>query len=190
MNNDFENLFENTLRKMRLACHNHTDSGHLPDFRIGQQLWVELKEKRQHINLRNWPIVNIPEDKLIILDELTVRKLTSIGVNSAVVFWDHTTDLYYAAMLFDILLQPRVRVNRPMETRSGNVVYKGKWMLNLLNWVVFDSIKDSVLFLLDAADNIHNHTGMISCYGDFAGEDVPVGGIIRTRELRSLDGHT
>jgi hypothetical protein len=138
----------------------------------------DVKEKRQKYNLNNWPKF-APESDLFILDDLAVRKCLAYGPKSGILIRDNIRKKYNFVSIVDLALMPRARVNRPIHRNQHEE--KGKWLINLRNGKEFQ--------LLDEAYN-HFHLYLqelnsvlldtISCYGNYIGEDIQVGGIVRT----------
>jgi hypothetical protein len=145
---------------------------------------VETKEKRQHIDLENWPPVGIPEKHLFILDDLSARKLLKASPYSGIIVRDNLLHRYYFFDVVKLLLMPRVRVNRSLD---GKEKLKGKWLIDLRNGIesgdlygIFKSIREYI----DSIDVIFSSP---ECFGDFVGEEISKGGIPRGAGYRNHD---
>lgn len=141
----------------------------------------DAKEKRQPMQMANWPDVGIPEEFLFILDDLAARKTLMKAPRSGIVIRDNMQEKYFFLSVVDLTLMPRVRVNRPIERNLPAL--KGKWLIDLRNCQscaglleVFKKIADYV----DAFPDIFQNT--LECYGSYIGEKIGSGGIIRRPE--------
>lgn len=138
----------------------------------------DAKEKRQHYNLHNWHEVNIPEPYLFIIDDLAARKILAFAPNSGLVVRDNLNQDYYFFSVVDLYLMPKKRVNRVIKKQV--TALKGKWLIDLRNGTRCDRL--SVIFAavesyLSDRETIFLHA--LGCYGNYYGEEVGHGGIIR-----------
>lgn len=180
---------ENILRALRIAGKvfvDHTDSTTHPDFILyinRKPFALEVKSKLQPVATRNWP-VDIPEQDLFILDELTVRKMMrSYGLDGAVAVWAGST--YHLYTLLDLLIIPRTRVNRDM----GDGYLKGKWLIRLSHAAISGLSAEGVIEAIERYAAKQEELATASpCYrGDLS---VGRGGIKRTRAWRKHDYET
>lgn len=167
----------------------YTKSGHLPDFAIqvhDTPFFLEAKEKRQRININNWPTVDVPERELFILDDLSARKLLRFAPNSGLVIRDNLRERYFFFDIVTLMLIPRLRVNRPMDYNHTKL--KGKWMIDLRNAQdcrSLHSVFQTVWNYIGTQDTIFEE--YTPAWGDFEGEYITLGGEVRTREHRQID---
>lgn len=182
-----ESELSNFFRQRRIPHEDNRSSGKKMDFVfpiLGANFHLEAKEKRQRINVSAWPRVDISERELFIVDELTIRKMLLRSPNCGMVIRDNLRERYFFCSILDIVLMPRVKANRMME----GYTLKGKWLVNMQNMVlcptlpdVFKSIEQYMLHRGDA------YTMITECYGNYRGEEIPIGGELRTREHRQID---
>jgi len=175
INNDFEFV-------------DNTTSPDMPDFSITFQsglFQLEVKEKRQEVKLSNWPTVEISKDNIVIVDELTARRLMAWSPNAGVLFRDNLQQRYIFIDVVKLWLMPRKRANRKISDNSDS--YKGKWILNGINGVVTKSLHTAMRAIMDYAERAPVALEQSRCLGTFAGEDVPVGGEVRTAMMKEYD---
>lgn len=177
-----------------------TDSMTRPDFKIkckdGLTLWAECKEKRKPYKIENWPDferLEISESEAFIEDELSLRRLVYLGPYSFLLIKDCSLRdeiTFYIFDILDIMCVPKIRNNRQME---GGL--KGKWLLNL-RWASKCEDIDSMWRLMcDKSKGLEYQCGVeegekgqpTECHGDYHGESIGVGGVLRTNYYRSKD---
>ncbi|MHB0923963.1 MAG: hypothetical protein ACYC3H_08375 [Bellilinea sp.] len=179
----FQHELEDYLTRKKISYESNVDSFTTLDFKIysksrGKYILAELKEKKQHYNIHNWPSVNIEEHNLFIFDDLSARKILKEAPLSCLLIRDFTTSKYHFMSVVDLFLMPKIRVNRPIE--KNKMVVKGKWFVDLRN--SFSSTKLPIIFnqilkYLDGQDEIFKTK--IECYGKYFGETIFTGGILR-----------
>jgi hypothetical protein len=165
----------------RLRFDDNTASYHQPDFTVyfsGDLIfYLEVKEKRQPYNMRNWPAF-APEADLFILDDLTVRKCLAYSPGAGVLVRNNLQRSYRFFSVVDLALMPKLRVNRAIERETQDV--KGKWLINLQNGWEANTIEESFWciqhYLRDLPAILFDHH---PCYGDFVGEEISGGGVVR-----------
>lgn len=162
----------------------HTTSFKALDFTIGRDgmayFELEVKEKRQPYRADRWPI-SIPEPDLFILDDLTVRKCLRLAPRSGVLVRDSCRSRYGFFSVVDLALMPRVRVNREID--RGTKAFKGKWMVDLNNSALSNSLDGAFQHIrtyLMEMDSILSES--LPCYGAYLGEEIVVAG--ETRQPR------
>ena len=91
---------------------------------------LELKDKRQQYRARWAELARVPEPELLVVDEVSVRKLLAHAPRAFLVFWDRTrTDRPYVLYtIIDLFCAPKTRVQRPIALNSERL--KGKWLLD------------------------------------------------------------
>lgn len=137
--------------------------------------YFDAKEKRQEIQMANWPDAGIPQEHLFILDDLAARKVLKFAPDSGVIVRDNMRRLYFFFDVVNLFLMPRLRVNRPIEW--NNPAIKGKWMIDLRNGVQCASLMEvfeRIAVFHDAQDEIFHK--FLACYGDYQGEVIQEGG--------------
>lgn len=189
--NEFERQFCQSLSRLGLKYEDYTASGNHPDVKILRKgtnsLWAELKEKRSRINLHKWPTVKIPEHRLLIVDELTCRKLFFYGPDAVLVVWDRVVNCFYFTDALDLWVMPRVRANRPIETPRGGIVYKGKWLLDLKNFNFYPTLPDLITGLDNVSGDLLSKVHQNECLAHFEDDPVLFGGEVRTEKFRRMD---
>lgn len=140
----------------------------------------EVKEKCQHYAMSNWPNF-APEEHLFIFDELTIRKCLAQSPNSGVIVRVQHTGDYYFFSVIDLALMPRMRVQRHIHRKVHDV--KGKWLVDLRNGRHARSLDEC----LEHSRNYYRSLDHIlfeekGIYGDYVGEQIEKGGIVRQPE--------
>ncbi len=104
----------------------------LLNFSNNKNLHLDVKEKRQKINIKNWPsLKNIDEQYAFIIDDLAIRKIFAYAPHAGLIVRDNMTKNYYWFSVIDLGMMPKTRVNRPIEKAS--LQHKGKWIVDLRN---------------------------------------------------------
>lgn len=147
--------------------------------------YLEVKEKRQIYNLKNWPSF-APEVDLFILDDLTVRKCIGYAPRSGILVRDNLQKRYHFFSVIDLALMPRLRLNRTTQRNVQEL--KGKWLINLRNSTTTDTLHKAIVAIEDYVDELplildEQH----SCYGRYIGEEIGTGGITRNPEHWETD---
>lgn len=165
-----------------------TDSTDKPDFafhseRFGWNFFLEVKEKRQRVNLQYW-VTPIPERHLFILDDLTVRKLLYTGWNSGVGVRDNLTGRYVFYSLLHLLEIPKSRANRAVGERG---VMKGKWLIDLRHGEQGNSVRSLFVSTVRYMQDAERNQRSLGAWGSFWGENLSDGGTQRSAEQRQGD---
>ena len=187
---EMEDLLFRAQTKHGWAYYNNCDDSNQTDFAIqfGRQArWfhLELKEKRQPFNPINWPEVPVPREHVFILDELTVRRLLGRAPFGGIALREIMTGKYYFFPITRLILMPKVRMNRSMGERK---ILKGKWILDLRNGHDVDTIKDLLRLIYQYAEKFAiKDVTTTECIGDYVGEEIPIGGRLRTEDLKQID---
>ena len=183
----FEREMKQYLERVGMEYEDCSSAFDQPDFKVRgrtSMAYIEVKEKRQKIREDVWPFGAIPEHKAFILDELTARKLMQYTLNGALFVRDNTTGLYYFADVMSLWLMPRVRCER-----DHNNYMKGKWVVDLRNFMGSDRLHDLFIFMrdyLEEAPGLVKRDAAIH-RPDFPGEEIVVAGTPRTEEQREHD---
>lgn len=181
----FEQELKNYFARENIQFSDGTSSYDQLDFtindKVGQPVFhLDVKEKRQKYNLTNWPKF-APESDLFVLDDLAVRKCLAYAPESGILVRDNIRERYFFFSVIDLALMPRKRVNRPINKNQPDI--KGKWLVNLRNGKEAKSLTEAVFhiryYLRDMNTCLFES---LECYGDYAGEKVDVGGIVRKPE--------
>ena len=180
-----EQEIKSLLDQRKVRYDNACDSFEQLDFCIHSEqradFHFDAKEKRQEVQLTNWPDVGLPQEHLFILDDLAARKVLKFAPNSGLVVRDNLRRLYFFFDVVRLFLMPRWRVNRPIEYNHPTV--KGKWLVDLRNGVECASLLEvfeKIAEYHDAQEEIFHKR--LACYGNFLGEKVGEGGITRKQE--------
>lgn len=183
---------EEEMREQLAKCNiGFTDNSGSPtklDFRIAITekcgFWLEVKEKRQHTKKSNWPEIDIPEEHLFILDDLSARKLLRHSPLSGLAVRNNVTGRYYFIDVVTLFLMPKLRVNRLLNERGE---LKGKWMIDIRNGTLCGSSEDVIRAMYHYTGDIEKVFTETACYGYFVNEHVGLGGEFRTQEQRKYD---
>lgn len=147
------------------------DQSGLPLFRL------DVKEKRQHYNLRHWPNF-APEADLLILDDLTVRKCLVYAPQSGILVRDNLGQRYIFLSVIDLALMPRQRVNRPINRNRPE--RKGKWLINARNGQIAPSLPHSMDHIREYLDQLDTTIlTSTACFGSYVDETIDSAGIVR-----------
>ena len=141
----------------------------------------DAKEKRQKVQMANWPDIGVPEETLFILDDLAARKTLMKAPRSGIVIRDNVHTRYYFIPVADLVLMPKVRVNRKIDKNEPTL--KGKWLIDLRNGQECPGLLEvfiNIAHYVDAFPDIYQNT--LECYGNFIGETIGSGGITRRPE--------
>ena len=186
----FEQEIKQYFKQRRIGFDDHSGSYKRLDFGFGdarakRYFSFDVKEKRQRYAMRNWP-TDIPEEHLFIIDDLAARKILAYAPNSGLVVRDNIRRKYVFFSVVDLFLMPKQRVNRKIQKHMQ--AFKGKWLTDLRSGQVRDTL-DQVFSAIKAylerrADIFVN---VLECYGEYAGEEISEGGIVRRPEHWEVD---
>ncbi|MDM8549242.1 hypothetical protein QUF72_04155 [Desulfobacterales bacterium HSG2] len=186
----FEQELKQYFKQHQIVFDDNSGSFKRLDFGFGDSkskryFSFDVKEKRQRYATRNWP-TEIPEEHLFIIDDLAARKILAYAPNSGLVVRDNIRRKYFFFSVVDLYLMPKQRVNREIRKNVRSV--KGKWMTDLRNGHAYDSLAEvfsGIEAYLDSREDIF--LNILECYGEYAGEEVPKGGIVRRPEHWTVD---
>lgn len=184
----FEREMREFLKDKDISFADHGDAFKSPDFLItgkgGESVWVEVKEKRQKYAADKWPFGDLAEHNAFILDELTARKVFLYGPKSCIFIRDNTTGLFYFADPLALFLMSRTRC-----TRNHGGVQKGKWVVNLKNFLGSDKLYDLFVFMRDYMTELEGLTNrdVWPYRPDFVDEVIVEAGTPRTNAQKEYD---
>ncbi len=147
--------------------------------------YLEVKEKRQKYNMKNWPKFT-EESDLFILDDLTVRKCLAYSPQSGILVRDNLNKIYFFFSVIDLALMPRQRLNRHIHRTVSDL--KGKWLISFSCGVRTDSIEEAfsnIRRIIDATDRIL--FDVKECFGNYDNEEIASGGITRQPSHWNID---
>lgn len=181
MTESLEQEVKRLLTQKGVAFQDRSASFKEPDFTILVNklpyFHLEVKEKRQHYNLKHWDS-SIEERHLFILDDLTVRKCLAYSPKSGILIRDNLRKMYFFFSIVDLALMPKRRVNRPIQRNLAAL--KGKWLIDLNHGAKSTSLETILASLrqyVETSDEILFEN--IECHGHYQGEEIALGGIPR-----------
>ena len=141
----------------------------------------DAKEKKQRFAMRHWTEANIPEKYFFILDDLSARKILLRSPRSFLLIRDSSRGAhYYVFSIVDLLCIPKKRVRRILEGNTTS--FKGKWLIDLRHGKAFDELDAAVKFMTEYPKNFERiFKDHIDCWGEYEGENIPIGGTPRTK---------
>lgn len=169
--------------KNQITFNDNSQSYKQLDFAFGDKhskryFSFDVKEKRQHYAMKNWPKTDISEAHLFIMDDLAARKILAYAPNSGLVVRDNMHRQYVFFSVADLFLMPRKRVNRDIRKKVRGV--KGKWMIDLRNGQLFNTLEEVFAGISDYLDKREDiFLNILECYGRYFGENITKGGIER-----------
>jgi len=176
------------LREQRVDFRNNTSSATKLDFTLylheGIRFYLEVKEKRQPTKMSQWPDIGIEEKHLFILDDLSARKILRQSPNSGVFIRNNVLGKYYFFDVVTLWSVPRVRVNRYLDREHTKA--KGKWLLDLRNSHSGRNVGMLLPTIMRYLENQRYLFSDTACY-EYIGEEIGIGGEVRTKEHRRLD---
>jgi hypothetical protein len=136
---------------------------------------LELKEKRQPYRGRWAELARLPEAELLVLDEVSARKLLAYAPRALLLFWDETRPdaPYVLFSIIDLFCLPKVRVLRPITHHDARL--KAKWLLDRRHGLAFPDLRRA----FGAIANYLDHDMLadlrrVEAHGPFVGETVAV----------------
>ncbi len=179
-----EQELKNYLYQNKLSFTDNTSSYKKLDFTIkdfidGKNLHIDAKEKRQKINVKNWPIIASQNERdCFIIDDLSARKTLCYAPYSGLLVRNNLVTTYYWFSILDLFLMPKKRVNRPI--KKNHPAYKGKWIINFRNALSANSIEDIFLRIKKELSEIeYSCTQILECYGSYLDETIAIQGETR-----------
>lgn len=171
----FEQEYKAFLNSHSINYTDNCNSCKLLDFTLlnfagGKNFNVDVKEKRQKINTKNWPSIEAgDENYTFIIDDLAARKIFAYAPHSGLIVRDNLTATYYWYSVIDLGLMPKIRANRVIE--KINARHKGKWIIDFRNAASAKSLEDLLKVIKQYTEEIvHICTGFLPCYGNYYNE--------------------
>lgn len=190
----FEEELKNYMGSRNIPFQDHCASMDTLDFHLFDRnndfiFSFDAKEKKQKYNLSNWPATEVPEEQLFIIDDLAARKILKESPRAGILIRNNLTENYIFFSVVDLMLMPKIRVNRPI--KKNVATFKGKWLFDLRNGSSSDDLQGSFVKIREyimSFDDIF--TNILDCYGSYVGENISSGGIVRKPEHWDIDNST
>ena len=156
------------------ADHDHPDLGFLRQVR-GKTVRavLELKEKRQPLRGRWVELAGVPEPELLVLDEVSARKLLARAPRAFLLFHDLTRPdaPYVLFTIIDLFCMPKVRVQRSINLNDRRM--KGKWLLDRRHGQTFGNLNGVFAALATYLDRrMMDDLRRLEPHGPYIGETV------------------
>jgi hypothetical protein len=174
----FEEAVKVGLAELHWEYQDNTTEHDRPDLYIFRQvrgervrIAVELKEKRQHYRARWSEAAGIPSAELLVVDEVSVRKLVAWAPRAHLLFWDDTRPdaPYVLYSIVDLICMPKVRVQRPIALNSPRL--KAKWLLDRRHGREMADLKAAFAAIATYVDrDMWDHLRRLEAHGSFIGE--------------------
>ena len=154
--------------------HDHPDLGFLRQVR-GKTVRavLELKEKRQPLRGRWVELAGVPEPELLVLDEVSARKLLARAPRAFLLFHDLTRPEapFVLFTIIDLFCVPKVRVQRSINLASPRM--KGKWLLDRRHGRAFGNLNSVFAALATYLDRgMMDDLRRLEPHGPYTGETV------------------
>jgi len=137
------------------------------------RLALELKEKRQSYRARWAELAELPEAELLVLDEVSARKLLTWAPRALLLFQDLTQPArpYVLFSIIDLFCAPRVRAQRPIALNAQRV--KAKWLLDRRHGQAYSDLNGVFAAMANYVDHaMWEQVRRLEVHGAFAGETV------------------
>ncbi|OIO96688.1 MAG: hypothetical protein AUK03_03530 [Anaerolineae bacterium CG2_30_64_16] len=137
------------------------------------RLALELKEKRQPYRPRWAELAGLPEAELLVLDEVSARKLLAWAPRAMLLFQDLTQPArpYVLFSIIDLFCAPRVRTERPIALNAQRV--KAKWLLDRRHGQAYPELNGVFAALANYVDHrMWEQLRRLEAHGVFTGETV------------------
>lgn len=177
----FEEAVKAGLTALDWPFEDHTDDFEYPDLTFVRQVRgkavhvaLELKEKRQPSRGRWAQLAGLPEPELLILDEVSARKLLRLGARAFLLFHDATQpgQPYVLFTIVDLFCMPKVRVQRQIAGRGGPRL-KAKWLLDRRHGRAFTDLNAAFAAMATYLDRtMADDLRRLEPHGPFVGEIV------------------
>ena len=156
------------------ADHDHPDLGFLRQVR-GKTVRavLELKEKRQPLRGRWVELAGVPEPELLVLDEVSARKLLARAPRAFLFFHDLTRPdaPYVLFTIIDLFCMPKVRVQRSINLNDRRM--KGKWLLDRRHGQAFTNLNGAFAVMATYLDRgMMDDLRRVEAHGSFIGETM------------------
>jgi hypothetical protein len=179
-----DRAFEEEVKAGLLALgwryEDHTTDHDWPDLSFVRQVRgkpvravLELKEKRQPLRGRWAELAGIPEPELLVLDEVSARKLLARAPRAFLLFHDLTQpeQPYVLYTIIDLFCTPKVRVQRSINLNDRRL--KAKWLLDRRHGRVFAQLNSVFAAMATYLDRgMMDDLRRVEPHGPFIGETV------------------
>jgi len=179
-----EQEFKTFLKSRNVKFTDNCESYKLLDFTLnnfsnGKDFHIDVKEKRQKINTKNWPtITETDEEHTFIIDELAARKIIAYAPHAGLIIRDNIYERFYWFSILDLALMPKYRLNRSIQ--KSTLQQKGKWVIDLRNAAKSKSLSDVFVSIEKyCTDIVTLCTEYLPCYGTYHAENIAQGGATR-----------
>jgi len=134
---------------------------------------LELKEKRQPLRGRWVELAGVPEPEILVLDEVSARKLLARAPRAFLLFHDLTQGErpYVLYTIIDLFCMPKVRVQRSIILNDRRM--KAKWLLDRRHGQVFANLNGVFAAMATYLDRgMMDDLRRVEPHGSFAGETL------------------
>lgn len=134
---------------------------------------LELKEKRQPYRLRWAELAGVPEPELLVLDEVSARKLLARAPRAFLLFRDATRSDQPLVLytVIDLFCMPKVRVRREIALHEQRG--KAKWLLDRRHGRACADLNAAFAAMATYLDrDMLAQLRALEAHGDFVGERV------------------
>jgi hypothetical protein len=188
----FESAFRDFLDSQPIRSGYQDNSTSFTDLdfflKVGDESFaLELKEKKQKYNLLNWEGIHLPEEHLVLIDELSVRKIVLSGASSGLLIRDSVRDKLFFFSMIDLVLMPHLkRFNRLTRFREKDGI-KGKWAIDLRHGQECVDFSEVLRVIRSYQRTIPTLKETASCINVYHGEAITEGGTTRTLDYLNKD---
>ncbi|RQW79921.1 MAG: hypothetical protein EHM79_20380 [Geobacter sp.] len=158
----------------------HTTAHEQPDLSFLRQVRgkpvhavLELKEKRQPLRGRWVELAGVPEQELLVLDEVSARKLLARAPRAFLLFHDlaRPDAPYVLFTIIDLFCMPKVRVQRAINLNNRRM--KAKWLLDRRHGQAFANLNGVFAAMATYLDRqMMDDLRRLEPHGQFIGETV------------------
>jgi hypothetical protein len=134
---------------------------------------LELKEKRQPYRPRWAELARVPESELLVLDEVSARKLLARAPRAFLLFHDMTQPErpYVLFTVVDLFCMPKVRIQRAIALHDPRL--KAKWLLDRRHGQAFAELNAAFAAMATYLDRrMMDDLRRVEPHGPFVGETV------------------
>lgn len=177
---EFEQAVKAGLDALGWTYEDNTTAHERPDITFVRQVRgqavraaLELKEKRQPFRPRWAELAGLPETELLVLDEVSARKLLARAPRALLLFHDITRPElpYVLYTIIDLFCLPKVRVQREIALQDRRM--KAKWLLDRRHGRVFAHLNAAFAAIATYLDRtMLDDLRRVEPHGPFLGEQV------------------
>jgi hypothetical protein len=177
---EFEQAVMAALDGMGWHYQDNTSAFEHPDLYLlskvrGKQLRtaLELKDKRQPYRARWADLAGLPENELLVVDEVSLRKLLAHAPRAMLLFWDRTRPdrPYVLYTIIDLFCIPKTRIQRHIRLNADRL--KAKWLLDARHGFSFSDLNHVFAAVGNyLAKDLRGDLLALEAHGPFSGEDV------------------